>query len=131
MTAFVSWLGAIMLAASVGGCGNIFGYNRPVILHITEMNAPAIVAPGSAFSVVLTVQTGGCLSFDHIDIDRTQSAANLTAWGRDAGGKGVSCPADIRYETYTVQFSPPFASTFTIMASRGAMNPLTATVEIR
>lgn len=130
MKATLPCVAAAILMASIG-CGSIFGYNRPVILTVTEINAPTVVAAGSSFSARLTVQTGGCLSFDYIDTDRTQSVANITVWGRDAGGKGVSCPADIRYESYTVQFSPPFASTFTIRVGSGTMNPLTAIVEIR
>lgn len=133
MRTALSWVAAAVIVAAVSGCGNIFGSDQAVILSVTEINAPPTVPPASSFSVTLTVQTGGCRRFDYIDTDRTQSVANVTVWGRDAaaGRKGVVCPDDIRLEQHTVTFAPPFASTFTIMAGGGAMNPLTVTVEIR
>lgn len=132
MKSGLSWVLAAAIVSSVSGCRSIFGSDQAVILHVTELNAPATVDPGSSFSVVLTVQTGGCRRFDYIDTDKSQSGANITVWGRDSGaGRNVACPTDIRFESHTVVLDPPFASSFVITVGRGALSPLTATVTIQ
>ena len=128
----LSWVLVPVILSSVSGCRSIFGSDKAVILHVTELNAPATIAPGSSISVVLTVQTGGCRRFDYIDTDKSQAGANITVWGRDSGaGRDVACPTDIRVEPHTVVFDPPFASTFVITVGRGAISPLSATVAIQ
>ena len=122
-----------VLVLAIGACSNPL-VDQSVVLGVTELNAPASVSPGAPFSVVLTVQTGGCLSFDRIVEElRDASGASLTAWGIDAskGRKEIGCTADVRYEPHTYQFSPPFSNPFKITVDRGRMSPLSATIPVQ
>ena len=120
-------------ALSIAGCRNPFAPDAAVILDVSKLEAPASVSAGATIPVVVTVVTGGCRSFDYIDVDRTASGASITVWGRDAalGKKNVACPADIRFEPHSLTFDPPFGATFNVAVQRGAFNPLTATVQIQ
>ena len=123
---------AFALVSSASGCGN-FGPDQSVILGVTEVAAPASIAPGTSLSVVLTVVTAGCTGFDHIETQRSASEATITVWGRD-GAKGrddVLCPQVISHEKHTVRFDPPFASTFTVTVDQGTMPPHTVTVRVQ
>jgi hypothetical protein len=124
---------AVVAGASTGGCRNPFSPSRSVILNVSEISAPASVAAGAPISVVLTVMTGGCVSFDHIETHSDASGASITAWGDDTSGgsKNVACPQDIRYEQHSLRFDPPFASTFNVWVNRGRLSPLTATVQVQ
>lgn len=94
---------------------------------------PSSVTTGSSFNVVLTVQLGGCLTFDRIDVVRSDDAANLTVWGKDAskGRTDIMCPANIVYEPHTYEVKPPFSGPFTVWVNRGRLSPLTATVQVQ
>ena len=106
------------LAWSAAGCG-IFSPHESVVLAIAEVEAPTGIPPGTQLSVVLTVQTGGCTTFDRLQTERDGSSATVTAWGRSpAKGRNLSCTADIRYDRHTVRFDPPFGSTFNITVSQ-------------
>jgi hypothetical protein len=119
------------LALSFSGCA-IFGPAHPVILLVDEIDAPASIAPGAPLSVVLSVVTGGCRSFSHIETQRTAARADLTVWGRDAskGRNDIACPLDVRMETHTVRFEPPFASIFTVSVDQDGRPARTATVRV-
>ena len=113
-----------------GGC-NPLAPKQMVVLGVSKLDAPATVAAGSTLTVVLTVETGGCVSFDRIEVTRDAGGANLTAWGVDANRKGINCP-DILLETpHSYDFKPPFQSPFTIQVQRGRLSPLTATVQVQ
>jgi hypothetical protein len=114
------------------GC-NPFAPDQSVVLGVTKLDAPATVSPGSPLNVVLTVTTGGCKTFDHIEVERTASSASLTVWGRDGakGAKNVACPAYIVDTPHSYQLNPPFQSPFTIQVDRGRVSPLTATVQVQ
>jgi hypothetical protein len=115
----------------LGGACNPLAPKRMVVLGVSKLDAPATIAAGSTLSVVVTVETGGCLSFDHIEVTRDASGASLTAWGLDASRKDISCP-DILVETpHSYDFKPPFQSPFTIQVQRGRLSPLTATVQVQ
>lgn len=128
---------AFVAAAIVGvsaGCDNPFSSpDQSVTLDVSKMDAPTTVAAGTAITVVLTVTTGACLSFDHIDVNRDASGAYVTVWGRDAakGRKGVACPANLVLEPHSYQFDPPFANSFTVEVDRGRLAPLQATVQVQ
>ena len=125
-------LGAGLLAVGVvAGCRNPFASDKLVLLHVSELEAPATVSASANLSVVLTVEVGGCVSFDHIEREKASTGATLTAWGRDAGGKNVSCPAFIASEKHATSFTPPFASEFTVTVNRGRLSPLTAVVAVQ
>jgi hypothetical protein len=112
---------------------NPFAPDQSVVFGVTQLDAPATISPGSTLTVVLTVTTGGCKTFDHIEVERTASFASLTAWGADGaiGAKNVSCPAIIVDTPHSYQLDPPFQSPFTVSVSRGRVSPLTATVQVQ
>jgi len=111
---------------------NLFA-DHSVILDVSKLDAPAAISPGSPLTVILTVTTGGCKSFDHIAAERGASGASLTAWGQDAakGERNVSCPLNIVNEQHSYQFDPPIQSPFTVQVDRGSLSSLTATVQVQ
>ena len=117
------------------GCdsSNPFATDQSVTLDVSRLDAPATVANGTPIAVVLTVTTGGCVSFDHIEVNRDLGGAQVTVWGHDAakGRKGIACTANIVFEPHSYQFDPPFANSFTIQVDRGRMAPLQTTVQIQ
>ena len=113
------------------GC-NPFEPDQSVILGVTKLDAPASIAAGASFAVTLTVQTGGCTSFDRIEVQKTSSSVRLVPWGKDArvGHKDIMCP-DVIYDTpHTLQFNPPFDNPFQVYVEQGRLAPLTASVRI-
>jgi hypothetical protein len=116
----------------LGSACNPLEPGQPVVLGVSKLDAPTTVAAGSTLTVVLTVETGGCVSFDRIEVTRDASGANLTAWGVDISNRrGTVCP-DILIETpHRYDFKPPFQSPFTIQVQRGRLSPLTATVQVQ
>lgn len=122
-----------LLVPAIGACFNPFA-DQSVVLGVSELSAPASVSPGNRFSVVLTVQTGGCLKFDRIVEElRDASGATLTAWGTD-GSKGrndVVCTGEVRFEPHSYELSPPFSNPFRITVSRGRVSPLQASVQVQ
>ena len=112
---------------------NPFAPDQSVTLDVSKIDAPMTVATGTSITVVLTVTTGGCKSFDHIQVNRDASGAYVTVWGRD-GAKGrtdVACPANIVLEPHSYQFDPPFTNSFTIQVDRGRLAPLQTTVQVQ
>lgn len=109
------------------------GPDQSVELGVSKIDVPSTVTAGSSFNVVLTVETGGCLSFDRIDVVRSETAANFTVWGKDAsiGTKGVTCLSILREEPHTYEVKPPFSGPFTVVVNRGRLSPLTATVQVQ
>ena len=132
MKRFLSVLAVVGFVAAPLAC-NPFAPDQSVILGVERLDAPTTISAGSSLTVTVTVVTGGCLSFRHFDVDRQASSGTLTAWGRDAakGRIDVACPADVRTEPHTYTFEPPFQSPFTVLVHRGALNPLTATVQVQ
>jgi hypothetical protein len=121
--------------AGIIGCletCNPFAPDQSVQLSASKLDTPQTIPSGSALDVVVTVQLGGCVSFDRIVTERTTGHATLTVMGTDAAkGKNVSCPANIFYEPHTVRFDPPFSNPFTITVDNGRLMPLTATVQVQ
>lgn len=119
------------LAFSTVGCGSIFGSDQSVVLGVSQLDAPATIAPSASLSVTLHVKlVDGCYDFDRFEIDRVATGANVTVWGTDAskGRKNIACPQVYEEEPHTIVFNPPFGSTFTISVNQGA---LSHTVEVR
>jgi hypothetical protein len=126
---------ALGLAGMIGcleSC-NPFAPDQSVQLGASKLDAPQTITSGSSLNVVVTVQLGGCLSFDRIVTERTTTNATLTVLGTDAakGRKNVSCATYIFYEPHTVRLDPPFSNPFTITANNGRLPPLTATVQVQ
>ena len=124
---------AFAAAATVPFACNPFAPDQSVILGVTRLEAPATIPAGSPLTVVVTVETGGCRTFDHFSVERQASVASIVAWGRDAaqGRNDVACPADIRLEPHSYQFDPPFQNSFMILVYREGLDPLTATVQVK
>ena len=121
------------LAAAPLACDNPFSPEQSLRLGVTGLDAPAAIAAGSPLTVTLTVQTGGCLRFDHFEVERRVSSATVTVWGEDGarGKPGMACTADIRFEPHSYTFEPPFQSPFTVQVSRGRLSPLIAVVQVQ
>jgi hypothetical protein len=122
----------IVATVAVGAC-NPFAPDQSVILGASKLEAPTTIAAGSPLTVVVTVTTGGCLTFDHFSVERQADAASIVAWGRDAakGRNDVSCTSDIRFEPHSYQFDPPFHNSFMVLVYREGLDPLTATVQVQ
>jgi hypothetical protein len=125
-------LAAVVFLVGCDG-SNPFAPDQSVTLDVGKIAAPTTVAAGTPITVVLTVTTGGCLSFDHIQVNRDASSAYVTVWGRDGakGRSGVACPANLVLEPHSYQFDPPFANAFAIQVDRGRLPPLQATVQVQ
>lgn len=116
-----------------GGCRNLFSPDQSVILGVSKLSAPSTVAATSPLDVVVTVNLGGCLSFDRIEVQRFASDGSITVWGKDSslGRKDVMCPQNIILEDHSYRFDPPFAGAFTVTVNRGRLPPLQATVQVQ
>jgi hypothetical protein len=119
----------------VAGCSasDLFTPDQSVILSVSKIDAPPSIASGSPMPIALTVVSGGCRSFDHIEVTRDLRGANMTVWGHDSsiGRKNVACTADLRIESHSVQLEPPFANSFRIEVNQGRLAPLTAVVQVQ
>ena len=126
-------IAVVGFAAAPLACDNPLAPEQSVRLGVTQLDAPTAILAGSSLTVTLTVQTGGCLSFDHFEVERQASYGSITVWGQDAakGRTGVACTADIRFEPHSYTFDPPFQSPFTVQVDRGRLSPLTATVQVQ
>jgi hypothetical protein len=130
-------LGVVLV---VLGCTNGTAPGEPVLLHVSQIDAPASVAAGSSFAVNLTVGVGGCLVFDHIEARKSASDIILTVWGTDNSnqlrpdmadrGVDVVCAA-ARTEVRSITLKAPSAGTLTLVVEEGTLAPLTATVKVQ
>ena len=112
---------------------NPFAPDQSVTLDVSKIDAPTAVATGTPITVVLTVTTGGCKSFDRIEVNRDVGGAHMTVWGRDGakGRKDIMCPANIVFEPHSYQFDPTFANSFAILVDRGRLPPLQKRVQVQ
>ena len=129
-----------VLAGSLAGCRNSSEPSSPsapsefVLLGAYQLNAPATVAAGSSLTVVLTVYTGSCLHFDHIDESRRGTTITLAPFGIDQVDlpPNTACTTELRLEVHSYQLDPPFPQQFDVVvpASRfGASVSHTVTVQ--
>lgn len=129
------------LSAAVGAClllglygCNPFEPNDNVLLPVTKVEAPATAAANAAFTVTVTVVTGGCTTFNRIDVQRFDQGARLIPLGTNTSirNKDVNCPANVQEEPHDVQLDPPFSNPFQIYVEQGfAAAPVTTTVQIQ
>jgi hypothetical protein len=117
----------------VAAACNPFAPDKSVVLGVTKLEAPATITAGSPLTVILTVTTGGCTTFDRIEVERDASAASLTPWGTDGakGEKNVSCPAFMVDTPHSIRLDPPFQNPFMVLVPRVGQEALTATVQIQ
>jgi hypothetical protein len=132
MKHFLSVMAVAGLTAAPLAC-NPFAPDQAVVLGVTKLEAPTSVSAGSALTVILTVTTGGCTTFDRIDVERSASAASLTPWGTDGakGKRDVACPANIVDTPHSIRLDPPFQNPFMVLVPRVGLDPLTATVQVQ
>jgi hypothetical protein len=133
MKRFLLGMAVVGFAAAPLACDNPFDSDQSVRLGVTQLDAPAAIAAGSPLTVTLTVNTGGCVGFDHFEVERQASFGTLTVWGRDAakGNKDIACTSDFRVELHSYTFDPPFQSPFTVQVDRGRLSPLIAVVQVQ
>jgi hypothetical protein len=85
-------------------------------IGVAKLDAPTTVALGSPVDAVLTVEVGGCVSFDHITAARSGSRITLAAWGKTATlPPNAVCMAYLIQEPHTYRLDPPFPTKFTIV----------------
>ena len=128
------WLGIAVVALAAGPLAcNPFAPDQSVVLGVTKLEAPATIAAGSPLTVVLTITTNGCETFDRIHVERDASAVSLTPFGTDAskGEKNVTCLQIIRATPHSIRLDPPFQSPFMVLVPRVGQEALTATVQIQ
>jgi len=128
------------LVLVVLGCTNGTAPGEPVLLHVSQIGAPASVAAGSSFGVNLTVVVGSCLVFDHIEARKSESDIILTVWGTDNTNQGgpdmpdrgvdIVCAA-ARTEVRSVTLKAVSPGTLTLVVEEGTLAPLTATVQVQ
>lgn len=114
------------------GC-NPFSPDQTKILTASRLEAPATTSANAPFNVIVTVTTGGCVSFDRIEVQKISAVARLIPWGKDAavGHRDISCPANVTDTPHTIQLDPPFSNPFQVVVEQGANPPLTATVQVQ
>jgi len=114
------------------GC-DVLAPDQSIILSVPKIDAPATVSAGSSFTVTLTIQTGGCRSFSHVDVQKFDTGLHVVPWGTDAsiGHKGISCPANIVDEPHAIQIDPPFSGPYQVFVDQGRLAPVTATVQVQ
>jgi len=90
--------------------------NHTRLISVSKLEAPATIPAGAPVDVVLTVEVGGCVGFDHISAVRDGSLITLAAWGREAQiPPGAGCMAYLMEEPHTYRLDPPFPRNFTIV----------------
>jgi hypothetical protein len=112
-------------------CEVALGPGREVILVITNVEAPAEIAPGSVLTVRVTVESGGCRRFDRVVATQANDRVTIVAHGHDTSGPGVLCTGDIRHTERVVQLEPPFTDPFTVVARQPSGPPTTLVVRVR
>ena len=113
---------------------NPFDLNENVLLPVHNLEAPATAAPNTAFTVTLTVEIGGCVSFNRIDVQRFAQGVRLIPLGTNASVRhpDAVCPSIIKEEAHDVLLDPPFANPFQIYVEQGpGAPPVTTTVQIQ
>ena len=68
MKRFLLGMAVVGFAAAPLACDNPFDTDQSVRLGVTQLDAPNTISTGGSLTVTLTVQTGGCLRFDHFEI---------------------------------------------------------------
>ena len=102
------------LIAALAGC-DALGPDREILLPITRLDTPASVEPNAPLVTQVTVQFGGCRSFDRLVTTRAADRVTIRATGHDGSGRNVSCPADIREQTVEYRADGPFTDPFLVI----------------
>ena len=123
-------VGLIALGLGLCGCESTLAPTRAVLLPISEIDAPASVAPGETILVRLTVVFGGCRSFERMETTRSASRVTYKARGLDRTGPDVLCTGDIRTEIVESRIEPPLTDPVTLVAVQPDADETTRTVRV-
>jgi hypothetical protein len=106
--------------------------NENVILAVTKLTAPATAPANNPLTLTLTLVTGECTTFNHIEVQRFTGGVRLIPFGINARIRhgDIACPDIAHEEPHDVQLDPPFANPFQIYVEQGRLAPVTATVQI-
>jgi hypothetical protein len=127
-------LAIALLGASLSSCNKSASGSTaiadPVILPAVKLDAPSTIGPGATLTATVTLSPGSCTTFDRVDIKRVGPEVRLTAWGIFHGPLPCVYPEPL---VKTVQVTPPFPSTFVVIAVQpaGSGADLFATVSVR
>jgi hypothetical protein len=130
-TALSDAVGTCLLVGVVA-C-NPLDLNDNVLLQVSKLDVPATASSTVPFTVTLTLVTGGCKSFNRIDVQHFQAGVRLIPLGTDASirNNDVTCPADFKEEPHDVQLDPPFTNPYTVYVEQGDQPAVTASVQIQ
>ena len=123
-----------LLAASLSGCSSSgsgsMGIADPVVLSAAKLDAPSTIGPTATLTATVTLNRGGCTTFDRFDVVRTGSEVRITAWGIFHGPMPCVAPEPL---VETAQVAPPFPASFTVtfVQPPGAGADLSAAVSVR
>jgi hypothetical protein len=132
MRTSLSGVVGVCLVFGLGSC-NPFDLNDNVLLAVTKLDVPPTASAAASFTVTLTVTTGGCTSFNRIDVQRFENGVRLIPLGTNSSirNKDVVCLDILKEEPHDVQVDPPFTNPFTIFVEQGVQPDVTATVQIQ
>jgi hypothetical protein len=123
----------VLLGGSLLACSNstdISNESESVIIQVVKLEAPSTIAPATTLTVLLTLDPGGCTSFDRIAVQRAASEIRLTAFGIHLGG-ALPCAFPLPF-VKTVEIAAPFPANFTVVAVQPAgVDPLSTSVAVR
>ena len=119
----------IAIVAGLTGCDS-FGPERIVVLPISELTAPATIVEGTTLVAQVTVQFGGCRSFERIETTRATGKLTFRAIGRDGSGPNVNCPDDIRTQTVELRTDGPFTDPFVVVGVQPSGDEIRRTVRL-
>ena len=132
MKSVLSGLVGSCLLVAVAGC-NPLDLNDNVLLAVTKLDAPATAAATESFTVTLTVVTGGCTTFNRIDVQRFDEGVRLIPLGTNLSVRheGVVCTQNLEEEPHDVQLDPPFTNPYTVFVEQGDQPAFTVTVQVQ
>lgn len=123
--------GLALVLALTAGCESVFDPGKTITLPITALDAPGAVAAGEGVVVRVTVESGGCRTFQRLEAQRAPGRVTLTARGRDSSGPSVNCPADIRTDIRDYGIDPPLADPFTVAAHQPDGSEMTRVIRVQ
>ncbi|HET9774943.1 MAG TPA: hypothetical protein VFP77_00095 [Gemmatimonadaceae bacterium] len=120
------------LLAGFGAC-NPLDLTDNVVLEVTKLDVPTAAAASAPFTVTLTLVTGGCTSFNRIDVQHFEQGVRLIPLGTNSSirHKDVVCLDVLKEEPHDVQLEPPFTNPYTVFVEQGVQPDVTATVQIQ
>ena len=124
-------VGSCLLLAGIA-C-NPLDLNDNVLLAVTKLDAPTTAVATEPFTVTLTLVTGGCTTFNRIDVQRFDQGVRLIPLGTNSSVRheDVVCTQDLKEEPHDVQIDPPFTNPYTVYVEQGSQPAVTATVQVQ